>query len=232
MTESFAAGTSEIKAQNTFLARVYGWMALALVISGITAVATALYEQMNPQAFAVFFRGGFFVVAIAEFVLVIALSRMIRRISVGTAAAGFLAYSVLNGITLSTIFFVYQLNSIISLFGVSACMFIAMAAYGSRTKENLMSFGKFFFMALIGLLLASVVNLLLHSSGLEWLISIAAVVLFTGLSAYDAQKMMIASRHAQDNEVFKKASIIGALDLYLDFINIFLRMLYLFGKRR
>ena len=107
-----------------------------------------------------------------------------------------------------------------------------MAVYGSVTKQNIMSFGRYLFMALVGILIASVVNIFLGSSALNTMISIITVVVFTGLTAYDAQKMIKASQYAEDTEVFKKASIIGALELYLDFINIFLAMLRLFGRRK
>ena len=107
-----------------------------------------------------------------------------------------------------------------------------MAIYGTFTKQNILSFGRYFSMALIGLVIATIVNLLVKSETFDWILSIVTVVLFTGLSAYDAQKMTRVSEHAENTDVFKKASIIGALELYLDFINIFLSMLRLFGKRR
>ena len=118
------------------------------------------------------------------------------------------------------------------VFFISAGMFAAMAVYGTVTKSSLSSFGKFFAMALVGIIIASLVNFLLRSPMLDWFLSIITVVIFTGLTAYDAQKMLAVIGNASDDEMFRKASVIGALDLYLDFINIFLAMLRLFGRRR
>ena len=138
---------------------------------------------------------------------------------------------MLNGVTLSSIFIVYRLDSIVHIFVISALMFTAMAVYGAKTKQNIMSFGRYFSMALIGIIIASLVNIFLHSSSLSWGISFISVILFTGLTAYDSQKMLNVSRVARNDDVFAKASIIGALELYLDFINIFLSLLRLFGRR-
>lgn len=221
----------QVKEQNRFLARVYGWMAIALLISAATAFSTAYYARINYTFARSLFGMGYLVLIIAELALVWWLSASIRKISTFAATIGFLSYSVLNGITLASIFFVYRLDSIVSIFGISALMFGAMAVYGANTKQNIMSFGRYFSMALIGILIASLVNLFLRSSGLTWLISIGTVILFTGLTAYDSQKMLRVSQMAQNTDVFKKASIIGALELYLDFINIFLSLLRLFGRR-
>ncbi|MDE5899233.1 MAG: Bax inhibitor-1/YccA family protein [Treponemataceae bacterium] len=221
---------SEVRAKNTFLARVYGWMTLALVISAASAAFTA----GNPALLKLIFgsRFGFLILAAAEIALVWWLSASIRKISTAGASAAFVIYSVLNGMTLSSIFFVYAGASIFKIFAISAAMFAAMAAYGTATKSNIRSAGRYLSMALIGLIIASLVNLLLRSPALDWILSIVTVVLFTGLTAYDANKMLAVSEHASDNDVFKKASIIGALELYLDFINIFLAMLRLFGRAR
>ncbi len=232
MTNSNSTQISLVKEQNKFLARTYGWMALALLISGITAFATATYiEIIGLEKAYGLFRVGFPVLAIAEIVIVWWLSASIRKISVTKAAAMFVIYSIMNGLTLSSIFIIYQFSSLVTIFATSAAMFAAMALYGTFTKQNILSFGRYFFMALIGLIIASVINIFVHSTKFDWIISIVTVVLFTGLSAYDAQKMVRVSEHAENTDVFKKASIIGALELYLDFINIFLSMLRLFGKR-
>lgn len=232
MTNSNSTQISLIKEQNKFLARTYGWMALALVISGFTAFGTATYlTSIGEQAYT-FFQIGFPVLAIAEIVLVWWLSASIRKISAAGATVAFVIYSVLNGMTLSSIFIVYQLSSLFTIFLTSAGMFAAMAIYGTFTKQNILSFGRYFFMALVGVVIASVINLFVRSNRFDWIISIVTVVLFTGLSAYDAQKMVRVSERAENSEIFKKASIIGALELYLDFVNIFLAMLRLFGKRK
>lgn len=224
--------STSISEQNKFLAKVYGWMTFALLLSALTAYGTAVYAANNIQAFAAFFRGGFFVAAIAELVIVFYLSARINKISATKATTAFIIYSILNGFNLSTIFFAYNIASIANIFAISAGMFLCMAIYGSKTKSDLMSYRKFFSMAILGILIATLVNFLLRSSGMSLVISIAAVVLFTGLTAYDAQKMLIISRQARDDEMFKKASIIGALELYLDFINIFLHLLRIFGNRK
>ena len=160
------------------------------------------------------------------------LTASIHKISSGAAFFAFILYSVLNAVTLSSIFLVYKIESIFIVFFISAGMFAAMAVYGTVTKSSLSSFGKYFAMALVGIIIASLVNFLLRSPMLDWFLSIITVVIFTGLTAYDAQKMLAVSGNASDDEMFRKASVIGALDLYLDFINIFLAMLRLFGRRR
>ena len=221
---------AQVKVKNTFLSRVYGWMTLALVISGVTAFLAATNETIIRLTIGNGF--GFLILAVAELALVWWLTASIHKISSGAAFFAFILYSVLNGVTLSSIFLVYKIESIFMVFFISAGMFAAMAVYGTVTKSSLSSFGKYFAMALVGIIIASLVNFLLRSPMLDWFLSIITVVLFTGLTAYDAQKMLAVSNNASDDEVFKKASVIGALDLYIDFINIFLAMLRLFGRRR
>lgn len=221
---------AQVKVKNTFLSRVYGWMTLALVISGVTAFLAATNETIIRLTIGNGF--GFLILAVAELALVWWLTASIHKISSGAAFFAFILYSVLNGVTLSSIFLVYKIESIFMVFFISAGMFAAMAVYGTVTKSSLSSFGKFFAMALVGIIIASLVNFLLRSPMLDWFLSIITVVIFTGLTAYDAQKMLAVSRNASDDEMFRKASVIGALDLYLDFINIFLAMLRLFGRRR
>ncbi|MCI6481657.1 MAG: Bax inhibitor-1/YccA family protein [Treponema porcinum] len=221
---------AQVKVKNTFLSRVYGWMTLALVISGVTAFLAATNETIIRLTIGNGF--GFLILAVAELALVWWLTASIHKISSGAAFFAFILYSVLNGVTLSSIFLVYKIESIFMVFFISAGMFAAMAVYGTVTKSSLSSFGKYFAMALVGIIIASLVNFLLRSPMLDWFLSIITVVIFTGLTAYDAQKMLAVSRNASDDEMFRKASVIGALDLYLDFINIFLAMLRLFGRRR
>ena len=221
---------AQVKVKNTFLSRVYGWMTLALVISGVTAFLAATNETIIRLTIGNGF--GFLILAVAELALVWWLTASIHKISSGAAFFAFILYSVLNGVTLSSVFLVYKIESIFMVFFISAGMFAAMAVYGTVTKSSLSSFGKYFAMALVGIIIASLVNFLLRSPMLDWFLSIITVVIFTGLTAYDAQKMLAVSRNASDDEIFRKASVIGALDLYLDFINIFLAMLRLFGRRR
>ena len=224
---------AEIVTRNRFLSKVYLWMTLALSISGGVALLTANSPKMLATLFA---NGGmgFIILCILEIVVVSFLSLRIRKISAFAATVGFVIYSVINGLTLSSIFLAYQFSSIVLVFFISAAMFLVMAIYGSITKSKLTSFGRYFSMALIGTVIAIVVNIFLKSSMLDILISIVSVVIFTGLTAYDAQKLAKASRNAENQEadVFTKAAVIGALELYLDFINIFLSLLRLFGRRK
>lgn len=232
MTNSNSTQISLVKEQNKFLARTYGWMALALIISGLTAFGTATYLASIGEMALSFLQIGMPVLAIAEIVLVWWLSASISKISAAGASIAFVIYSALNGATLSTIFFAYQMSSIVTIFLTTAGMFAAMALYGTFTKQNILSLGRYFFMALIGVVIASIINIFVRSSRFDWILSIVTVVLFTGLTAYDAQKMVRVSERAENSDIFRKASIIGALELYLDFVNIFLAMLRLFGKRK
>lgn len=221
---------SEQLVQRKFLTKVYGWMSLALLLSGITAFIVATSPFLINLVFGN--KIGFPLLAIGEIVLVWWLSASIRKISTMAASIAFLAYSVINGATLASIFYVFSLNSIVVVFLVSALMFIGMSLYGVFSKSDIMSFGRYFSMAIIGLIVASVINIFLKSSGFNWVISIVTVVIFTGLTAYDTRKMILVSQQADGSDMFQKASIIGALELYLDFINIFLALLRIFGKSR
>ena len=218
------------KISQRFITAVYGWMVAALAISGVAAFAV-----FNSRTLARFILGSNFTfmgLILAEFALVIILSAGIRKMSFTAAAASFVIYSIINGLTLSVVLFIYTGTSIARIFVITALMFGAMSVYGATTKNNLQSAGKYLMMALTGLIIASIVNWLMRSSSLDWLISFVGVGVFTGLTAYDTQKITQAARYAQDNENFKKVAIIGALELYLDFVNIFLDLLRLFGKRR
>lgn len=221
---------SEQLVQRKFLTKVYGWMSLALLLSGITAFIVATSPFLINLVFGN--KIGFPLLAIGEIVLVWWLSASIRKISTMAASIAFLAYSIINGATLASIFYVFSLDSIIVVFLVSALMFIGMSLYGVFSKSDIMSFGRYFSMAIIGLIVASVINIFLKSSGFNWVISIVTVVIFTGLTAYDTRKMILVSQQADGSDMFQKASIIGALELYLDFINIFLALLRIFGKSR
>ena len=229
-TDNISLQQANEKISQRFIAAVYGWMVAALAISGIAAFAV-----FNSETLLYFIFGSRFTflgLIIAELALVFILSAGIRRMSFPAAAASFVIYSIVNGLTLSSVLFVYTGTSIVRIFVITALMFGAMSVYGATTKSSLQSAGKYLMMALIGLIIASLVNLFMRSSSLDWLISFVTVGVFTGLTAYDTQKITTAARYAQDNDDFKKIAIIGALELYLDFINIFLALLRLFGKRR
>ena len=229
-TDNISLQEANEKISQRFITAVYGWMVAALAISGIAAFAV-----FNSETLLYFIFGSRFTflgLIIAELALVFILSAGIRRMSFPVAAASFVIYSIVNGLTLSSVLFVYTGTSIVRIFVITALMFGAMSVYGATTKSSLQSAGKYLMMALIGLIIASLVNIFMRSSSLDWLISFVTVGVFTGLTAYDSQKITTAARYAQDNDDFKKIAIIGALELYLDFINIFLALLRLFGKRR
>ncbi len=215
--------------QKKFLTGTYGWMAVALLISA----AAAFFTAGSPTLLKLIFTSWhYWVLIIGELALVWWLSASIRKISVAAAVIGFLAYSVVNGMTLASIFFLYSINSITIVFVSCAAMFAGMALYGLRTKSNLSGYGRYLGMAVWGIIIASLLNLLFKSSGLDFLISIVTVAVFAGLTAYDSQKMLAISQNADGSEAFRKVSILGALELYLDFINMFLALLRIFGRRR
>lgn len=243
MTRTISTTESE---KTKFITRTYSWMGFALLVSAISAFVTARLvfadaERHILSPFGAFLFGGaaigFWIFAIAELALVFGLSAAIRRISVQTAALGFFAYSVINGITLSSIFIYYSISSISSAFFSTAIMFFTMALYGTTTKKNLATFGKYLMMALIGIIIASVLEFVmaiffhLNTSALDFVIAIVSVIVFTGLSAYDAQKIRKVAEHSNNDESYQKVSILAALEIYLDFINIFLSLLRIFGRR-
>ncbi|HDR14747.1 MAG TPA: Bax inhibitor-1/YccA family protein [Desulfobacteraceae bacterium] len=218
---------------NEFVRSVYNWMAVGLGLTGVVA----WYVSSSPAAIQMVFgnRILFFVLIIAQLGMVFSLSGMISRMSAGTATGLFVLYSALNGVTFSFIFLVYTQTSIVSTFFVCAGTFLACSIYGWTTKRDLTSFGGFFMMGLIGIIVASLVNLFIRSSGLSMMISYIGVFVFVGLTAYDTQKIKhLAMTQPGDLEagVVRKGAILGALSLYLDFINLFLMLLRIFGQTR
>lgn len=211
--------------------KVYLWMTLALVITGFTAFGIA----SNPGiAYAIVTnRLLFWGLVIAEFGLVIGISGAINRLSAVTATLLFVLYSIVNGATLSVIFMAYTMSSIASVFFITAGLFGVMAFIGYTTKTDLTSIGKILFMALIGIILATIVNLFVGSSMLNMIVSYVGVVIFTGLTAYDSQKIknMLYNADSMD-EGMQKIALLGSLTLYLDFINLFLMLLRIFGGNR
>lgn len=211
--------------------KVYIWMTLALVITGITAyeVATTPSIIMAIASNSALMWG----LIIAEFVLVFAISGAINRLSFTTATLLFVLYSVINGATLSFIFLLYTATSITSVFFITAGTFAVMAFIGYTTKTDLTSMGKILFMALIGIIIATVVNMFVGSSTLQMIVSYIGVLVFVGLTAYDSQKIKQMLMMAPDTgETSQKLALLGALSLYLDFINLFLYLLRIFGARR
>ncbi len=216
----------------TVMRRVYLWMALGLLVTTGAALATAL-TPIGTLIFSNIYI--FYGLMLGELVLVMVLSAGIQKLHPALAGVMFFAYAGLNGITLSAIFLVYQLGSIGMAFLVAACLFGAMSLIGYSTKKDLTSWSGFLMMGLIGLVIAMVVNIFLASSGLDWVISIVGVFLFLGLTIFDTQRikrMTVQSMQLGDEAVAMKMGILGALKLYLDFINIFLFLLRFFGRRR
>lgn len=222
-----------VKAQTDMLSlvmrQVYLRMFLALLVTAITAYYVAVTPAVTQFVFGS--RVVFWILIIAEFGLVIGLSAALHKMSTTTANVMFLLYAVLNGVTLSSIFFVYQLGSIAFTFFITAGVFLAMSIYGYVTKKDLNTFGSYCVMGLFGIIIASVVNLFVHSSTLEWIVSFIGVGIFMGLTAWDTQKIK-ESAYAIEPSGVGKLAVIGALSLYLDFINMFLYLLRFFGNSR
>lgn len=211
--------------------KVYVWMTLALVLTGITAfgVASSPGLMMTIIQTPAIMWG----LIIAELAIVIAISAAINRLSLTTATLLFVLYSVLNGATFSLIFAVYTMSSIANVFFITAGTFGVMAAYGYFTKRDLSSWGRLLLMALIGLIIATLVNVfLVKSSGFDLILSYAGVLIFVGLTAYDTQKIkQMLAMQTDMGEGAQKVALLGALSLYLDFINLFLYLLRIFGRR-
>ncbi len=227
---SIALTQSEIE-QRSFITKVYWWMSSALLITGLVA----LFTVSTPSLINVIFGNNilFFGLIIGEIGLVVYISRSIGKMSAQTATFAFIGYSVLNGLTLSVIFLIYTATSIASTFFITAGTFGIMSIYGYFTKRDLTSIGGLLTMALIGVIIAMVVNMFLNSDSLSFIISIIGVLVFVGLTAYDTQKIKKMSGTIEDGtEMATKAAIMGALALYLDFINLFLFFLRLMGNRR
>lgn len=211
--------------------KVYVWMTLALLITGMTAYYVATNEVILTAILTN--RALFYGLLIAELVLVIAVSAAINRLSLMMATLMFILYSVINGATMSVIFLIYQATSIATVFFITAGTFGAMAAIGYTTKKDLSSMGRILFMALIGLVIATVVNLFIKSDTMTLILSYIGVIVFVGLTAWDSQKIKQMLMQAPDvDEASQKVALLGSLELYLDFVNLFLYLLRIFGKRR
>lgn len=223
-------GISERSIVNEFLQKVYIWMCGGLVLTGIVSWHVANTPSLV-QTF-ITNRNMFTGLIIAELVLVMAMSFMAARVSTAVAGAMFIAYSALNGLTLSVIFLAYTLSSIGQVFFLTGGMFAGMSAYGYITKKDLTSWGSFLFMALFGMILAMLVNFFIKSSAMSLAISFAGVIIFVGLTAYDTQKLKRIALENPEIGGSEKPAIYGALTLYLDFINLFLSLLNILGKRR
>lgn len=213
--------------------RVYNYMAGGVALTGVVAWFTYQYALSNPAfAHALFGSPLAFVIMLAPLGLVFFLSFRIGHLQASTARLLFFAYAGLLGLSLSTIFMVYTHASIARVFFVTAASFGALSLWGYTTQRNLDSMGSFMIMGLFGIIIASLVNLFLHSTGLDWTISVLGVLIFAGLTAWDTQQIKEFYSPMDDGTVAGRKAVMGALKLYLDFINMFLFLLRLFGDRR
>ncbi|MBI9076553.1 MAG: Bax inhibitor-1/YccA family protein [Desulfatibacillum sp.] len=218
---------------NAFILSVYNWMFIGLGLTGVVAYSTFRIPALSKLIFST--PGVFFALMIGELAMVFILVGRITKMQASTATAMFVAYSALNGLTMSFIFLAYTKTAIFGAFFATAGTFAACSIYGWVTKRDLTSMGSFMFMGLIGVIIASVVNMFLASSALYWAITYITIFIFVGLTAYDTQKIkeMALTQPADIGAgAVRKGAIMGALKLYLDFINLFLMMLRLFGGGR
>jgi hypothetical protein len=226
-----AWATSPVQAAervSAFLWKVYGWMAIGLGLTAVVAFSVAGSPELLRAL--VGNRLVFFGLVIAELGLVVYLSARAVRMAPGTAAGLFALYSALNGVTLSVVLLAYTGESVATTFVVTAGMFGSLALFGSTTRRSLAGAGQFFMMGLVGLILASIVGLFWHNDALQFLISVVGVIVFTGLTAWDAQRLKQMALALPEGQAGGYA-IVGALSLYLDFVNLFLMLLRFTGRR-
>jgi uncharacterized protein len=217
--------------QRRFIVQVYAWMTFGLVVTAAAAYLTLTIPGVLAALFSNQFI--FFGLLIAELVLVGLLSGLVNRLSPAVAAMLFVGYAVLNGVTLSIVMLVYTATSVATVFGITACTFGIMSLWGYTTHRDLTKMGNLLIMALFGMVIASIVNIFLANSALYWIVTYVGVLIFIGLIAYDTQKLKAMSvAVSADGQMASKASIVGALRLYLDFINLFLLLLRILGGRR
>ncbi len=224
-------GRESAASESSFLAQVFFWMSMGLGLTGLVAGWMAL----NPSLIAAFVRntGLLWTIFFVQLGIVFWLSSQVMRLNLMTATAGFSIYATLNGIIFSSIFLIYTGASIASTFLVTAGMFAAVSLYGFTTKRDLTSAGSFAFMALIGVIIGSLVNLFLKSAVFYWVMTYVGIGVFTILTAYDVQKLkLIHQQGFESGEVIRKMALLGALTLYLDFINMFLLLLRVMGRRK
>ncbi len=218
---------------NSFIRSVYNWMAIGLALTG----GVALFTANSPTLLGLIFTNQivFFGLMIAELGMVFYLSARVQKLQASTATGLFVAYAALNGLTLSFIFLAFTQTSIAATFFICSATFVACSIYGMTTQRDLTSLGSFMFMGLIGIIIASVVNVFVRSTAMFAIINYVGVLVFIGLTAYDTQKLKTMARTQPaglDAGVIRKGAIMGALSLYLDFINLFLMLLYILGGER
>ena len=230
--------SATIVSENTLLRSSFAWMALAMILTSLSSLLFAFVPQLtsllleptetgfSPTILA-------YVLMFAPIIFVMAMSFGLNKMSLPVLIGTFVAYSIINGISFSFIFFVYQIGSILNVFLSTTALFAVMAIAGYTTKTDLTKLGSILIIGLIGILVASLINFFLHSEKMDYLISILGVVIFTGLTAYDVQKIKnLGNQMDGGNVMSRKLGVMGALTLYLDFINLFLFLLRLFGGKR
>jgi uncharacterized protein len=221
----------ELAAQRTFMARVYGWMTIGLFVTALIALGLNVFMGDRVAAMG---RGPFLILIIVQFGIALGMQFMVHKIPAPVAAGLFLLYSAITGVIFSLLFLMYTHASIAGTFFITAGMFGVTSAWGYVTKKDLSSWGSILFMGMIGLIIASIVNIFLRSPQMVWICSIAGVIIFTALTAYDTQK--IKQSYAESGEYgssgFEKSAVFGAFVLYLDFIIMFQYLLRLLGSRR
>lgn len=223
-------GQSVAQTVKNFMYKVYGWMAAGLALTA----GTAYYVFSNPALYQYIFKNPIIAISliVVQLALVIALAGFVTKMSVPTAITVFLGYSLLTGVTLSSIFVLYKITTIYLAFAIAAGMFLSMAVYGYFTKEDLSSVGAIAQMGLFGIIIALIINVFMQSGQFDYIISLIGVGVFTLLTAYDSQRIkQIGNMMLGQGEMEHKAALVGALTLYLDFINLFLFLLRLFGRR-
>ncbi|MCY7007982.1 Bax inhibitor-1/YccA family protein [Fusobacterium simiae] len=220
----------DVRSSNNFLRKVFLYMILGIGISFGTGIYLLYFNQNLLYTLLNYFQ----ILIIAELAMVFSISFMINKMSSGLARILFFAYSLVNGITLTTIGFIYAPQVVLYAFTVTLVIFVVTAIYGYTTQEDLSSYRRFFRIALISLIVLSIINIFMRVGMLEWVITVAGVVIFTGLIAYDVNRIKFLSYQLADgdNEVMEKIGIIGALSLYLDFINLFIYILRIFGRKK
>ncbi len=234
--ENMQSGT--VASQNVVLRSAFAWMSLAMVLTTLSAIVFAYVPQLTSLLLEQNEYGGFtpstlaYVVMFAPLLFVLAMSFGINKMSLPVLIGTFVAYSIINGISFSFIFFVYNIGSIYKVFLSTAGLFALMAIAGYTTKTDLTKMGSLLMIGLIGIVIASLINLFMRSPGMDYVISIIGVIIFTGLTAYDVQKIKNIGEQAGDSTESRKYAVMGALTLYLDFINLFLFLLRLFGGRK
>ena len=215
---------------NDYMSKIYSLMGLGLLVSAIFAYLVYNSESLQSIIFGNPFM--IWVLIILELGLVVIISGIIKSLPSSTARTLFLIYSALNGLTISVILFAYTLESVFMVFVITAGMFYALSVYARNTKKNLSGWGNFLYAALFGLIIALIVNIFLKSAMFDFILAILGVLIFSGLIAYDNQKLMKLASNIRDKESLSRLAVIGALSLYLDFVNLFLSLIRILGSRR